>query len=179
MPLLTLAQQRPLKLPTKSARARAQSKALWNEARSSAQADFFTIGYEGRPTKDLFDVLLGAGVQCVVDIRYNPVSMYRPDLSKGNLQKALEAAGIGYFHLREWGVPRDIRARALGTGTRETIWKWYDESVIAPHFRRNLHRVLNLGYPVAMMCMECDPEECHRHRIFNALECQGLRGFDL
>jgi hypothetical protein len=42
-----------------------------------------------------------------------------------------------------------------------------------------LHRVLNLGHPVAMMCMECDPEECHRHRIFNALECQGLRGFDL
>jgi hypothetical protein len=33
--------------------------------------------------------------------------------------------------------------------------------------------------PVAMMCMECDPTECHRHRIFIALEEQGLRGFDL
>jgi uncharacterized protein (DUF488 family) len=176
---LTLAQQRPLKLPTKSAQARAQSKALWNEARSSVQADFFTIGYEGRATKDLFDALLGAGVQCVVDIRYNPVSMYRPELSKSNLQRALEGAGIGYFHLQEWGVPRDVRARALKTGTRETIWKWYDERVITPHFRRNLHRILNLGYPVAMMCMECDPTECHRHRIFLALESQGLRGFDL
>ena len=176
---MTLAQQRPLKLPTKSARVRAQSKALWNEARSPERADFFTIGYEGRATKDLFDTLLGAGVQCVVDIRYNPVSMYRPDLSKNNLQKALDGAGIGYFHLREWGVPRDVRARALETGTRETIWQWYDESVIAPHFQRNLHRVLNFGYPVAMMCMECDPTECHRHRIFIALECQGLRGFDL
>ena len=105
--------------------------------------------------------------------------MYRPELSKGNLQRALESTGIGYFHLREWGVPRDVRARAAETGTRETIWKWYDESVIAPHFRRNLHRVLNLGHPVAMMCMECDPTECHRHRIFMALENQGLRGFDL
>jgi uncharacterized protein (DUF488 family) len=176
---LTLTQQRPLKLPTKSARARAQSKALWNEARSPDGADFFTIGYEGRTTQDLFDVLLGAGVQCVVDIRYNPVSMYRPELSKGNLQTALNGIGIGYCHLREWGVPRDIRARAQSSGTRDTIWKWYDESVIGPHFRRNLHRVLNLGYPVAMMCMECDPAECHRHRIFMALECQGLRGFDL
>lgn len=176
---MNLTQQRPLKLPTKSARARAQSKALWNEARSPEHADFFTIGYEDRATTDLFGILLGAGVQCVVDIRYNPVSMYRPDLSKSNLQKALEGAGIGYFHLREWGVPRDVRARALETGTRETIWSWYDENVIAPHFRRNLHRVLNFGYPVAMMCMECDPTECHRHRIFMALECQGLRGFDL
>lgn len=156
-----------------------QSKALWNEARSPKQADFFTVGYEGRTTKDLFSVLKEAGVQCVLDIRYNPVSMYRPELSKTNLQKALESVGIGYFHLREWGVPRDIRARALQTGTRETIWKWYEEKVIGPHFRRNLHRFLNFGYPVAMMCMECDPTECHRHKIFETLENQGLRGFDL
>jgi uncharacterized protein (DUF488 family) len=176
---LTLKQQRPLKLPTKSARERALSKATWNDARSADRADFFTVGYEGRPTKDLFDTLLGAGVQCVIDIRFNPVSMYRPELSKNNLHKALESIGIGYFHLREWGVPRDIRAKAMATGTRETIWKWYDESVITAHFGRNLHRVLNLGHPVAMMCMECDPQECHRHLIFNALECQGLRGFDL
>ena len=115
---MTLVQQRPLKLPTKSARARAQSKALWNESRSPAQADFFTTGYEGRTTKDLFDSLLGAGVQCVVDIRYNPVSMYRPELSKGNLGRSLNSLGIAYFHLREWGVPRDVRARALETGTR-------------------------------------------------------------
>jgi hypothetical protein len=160
-------------------RARAESKALWNEARSAERADFFTIGYEGRTTKDLFDALTQAGVQCVLDIRYNPVSMYRPELSKGNLQKALERADIAYFHIREWGVPRDIRARALQSGTRETIWEWYDQSVIASHFRRNLHQFLNLGYPVAMMCMECDPTECHRHRIFMALESQGLRGFDL
>jgi uncharacterized protein (DUF488 family) len=176
---LTLAQTRPLKLPTKGAQARAQSKALWNEARSPEQADFFTVGYEGRTTKDLFGALRGAEVQCVVDIRYNPVSMYRPELSKANFQKALERAGIEYFHLREWGVPRDIRVRALETGTRETIWQWYEEKVIGPHFRRNLHRVLNFGYPIAMLCMECDPTECHRHKIFEALENQGLRGFDL
>lgn len=152
---------------------------MWNDGHSAEQADFFTVGYEGRTTKDLFDTLLAAGVQCVVDIRYNPVSMYRPDLSKGNLQKGLESSGIAYFHLREWGVPRDIRARAIETGTRQTIWDWYDQCVVAPHFRRNLHQFLNLGYPVAMLCMECDPTECHRHRIALALEKQGLQGYDL
>ena len=170
---------RPLKLPTKAARARAESKALWNEARSPECADFFTIGYEGRTTKDLLDTLAGSGVQCVLDIRFNPVSMYRPELSKGNLQASLERTGISYFHLREWGVPRDVRLRAAEAGTRETIWKWYEESVIAPHFRRNLHRFLNFGYPIAMLCMECDPRECHRHIISIALENQGLCGYDL
>jgi uncharacterized protein (DUF488 family) len=176
---LTSVNHRPLKLPTKPARLRAESKALWNEGRSAERADFFTVGYEGRTTDDLFDKLRASGVQCVVDIRYNPVSMYRPELSKSNLQQALERTGIAYFHLREWGVPRDIRARAVERGTRETIWEWYDRSVVDPHFRRNLHRFLNLGFPVAMLCMECDPKECHRHRIFMALENQGLRGFDL
>jgi uncharacterized protein (DUF488 family) len=105
--------------------------------------------------------------------------MYRPELSKANFQKTLENTGISYFHVREWGVPRDIRARAVQTGTRETIWEWYDECVIGPHFRRNLHRFLNFGYPVAILCMECDPKECHRHLISMALESQGLQGFDL
>lgn len=170
---------RPLKLPSRSARARVDSKFLWNEARSPEQADFFTFGYEGRQSDDIFAALQSAGVQCVLDIRYNPVSMYRPEFSKANLQSRLAKLGIDYFHLREWGVPRDIRARALDTGTRQTIWDWYDQSVVAPNFNRNLHRILNFGFPVAMMCMECDPKECHRHRIFMALEEQGLRGFDL
>jgi uncharacterized protein (DUF488 family) len=170
---------RPLKLPTKSPRAREDSKFLWNEARSADQADFFTFGYEGRKAGDIFAAPQSAGVQCVLDIRYNPVSMYRPEFSKSNLQRRLADVGIEYFHLREWGVPRDIRARAVHTGTRDAIWDWYDQSVIAPNFNRNLHRFLNFGYPVAMMCMECDPTECHRHRIFIALEEQGLRGFDL
>lgn len=105
--------------------------------------------------------------------------MYRPELSKSNLQRALEQLGIAYFHLREWGVPREVRAKAVETGTRETIWQWYDEKVVETHFQNNLHRFLNFGYPVAMLCMECDPTECHRHRISMALEDQGLQGFDL
>ncbi len=176
---MTAAAQRPLKLPTKSARLKAENKALWNEARSPDAADFFTVGYEGRSTADLFGALQAANVQCVLDIRYNPVSMYRPELSKNNLQRGLEESGVAYFHLREWGVPREVRAQAVESGTRETIWKWYDETVVAPNFRKNLHRFLNFGYPVAMLCMECDPTECHRHRISMALENQGLRGFDL
>lgn len=176
---LAKAIQRPLKLPTKSKRLREESKALWNEARSIDRADFFTFGYEGRATDEIFANLQAAGVRCVLDIRYNPVSMYRPELSKSNIQRRLEGAGIEYVHLREWGVPRHVRARAIDTGTRDTVWDWYDESVVAPNFKRNLHRFLNMGNPVAMMCMECDPTECHRHRIFLALEKQGLRGFDL
>jgi len=171
--------QRPLKLPSKKARDRVESKALWNDSRSADGADFFTVGYEGRSTEDLLAALTGAGVRTLIDIRFTPLSMYRPELSKNNFQRRIEHAGLVYLHCPELGVPKDIRAKAVTSGTRETIWKWYDDEVISQRFAFNLHWFLNLEHPTAMMCVEHDPEECHRHRIFTALEKNGLRGYDL
>lgn len=115
-----------------------------------------------------------------MDIRQNPVSMYRPELSKNNLRRAVEDQGMLYNHLPELGVPRDIRAKAIETGTREVIWEWYDDQVVSSYIGSNLHRFLNtVEHPVALMCVELDPRECHRHRLFMALEQMGLRGFDL
>ncbi|HYB89609.1 MAG TPA: DUF488 domain-containing protein [Candidatus Binataceae bacterium] len=169
---------RPLKLPSRSARKQAESKALFNEARDAATANFFTLGYSGRTAQDVVDLLTGAGVRSVIDIRFTPISMYRPEFSRRNFKRLIEAAGFQYLHVPGLGVPRDIRAKALATGNRETIWEWYDTYRVEP-FLRNLHDFLNLEHPVALMCVEADPRECHRHRLFQALENHGLRGFDL
>jgi uncharacterized protein (DUF488 family) len=170
---------RPLKLPSRPARIRAESKALWNDGRRISDADFFTLGYEARSTEDLLSALRSAEVRLLLDIRHSPVSMYRPELSKRNFAELLAREGIEYLHVPQWGVPREIRAQAIEAGSREPIWRWYDENVVDRYFARNLHRFLNMGNPLAMMCMEADPEECHRHRLFLELEKQGLRGFDL
>jgi uncharacterized protein (DUF488 family) len=172
--------QRPLKLPSRSASAQAESKALWNEARSVHKANFFTVGYAGRTVQELLALFKQANIRSVIDIRISPVSMYRPELSKANFQRAVEAAGFLYLHVPKLGVPRDVRAKAIETGTRATIWEWYDQQVVEPFLRSNLHEFLNfVEHPVALMCVEADPTECHRHRLFQALEDHGLQGFDL
>lgn len=103
--------------------------------------------------------------------------MYRPELSKKNLAAALEEYEIDYMHLPELGVPRDVRGEAIEAGTRDPIWEWYDRWVAAP---LSLHTFLNFAeHPVALMCTEADPTECHRHRLSLALEEKGLRGYDL
>lgn len=169
-----------LKLPSVPARVQAENKAKWNEARTAKDADFFTLGYTGRPLDELLGALQAAGVRSVVDIRQYPVSMYRPEVSKGNLARALAKCGIDYVHLPDLGVPRDVRALAIDAGKRDVIWDWYDTNVVEPYLGRNLHQFLNgLEHPVALMCVELDPSECHRHRLFLALEEWGLRGFDL
>jgi uncharacterized protein (DUF488 family) len=158
----------------------AENKAQWNVDRRIEDADFFTVGYTGRKLAEILDALVAAGVQTLIDIRQYPVSMYRPEVSKGNLKRIVEERGITYLHLPHLGVPRDIRAKAIEAGTRDVIWEWYDEQVVEPYLGRNLHQFLNgPDHPVALMCVEIDPAECHRHRLFRRLEAHGLKGFDL
>ena len=157
---------------------RAENRALWNEGRSREEADFYTIGYEGRSIDQLLELLREADVKSLIDIRFAPISMYRPELNKPNLCKSLDSIGISYLHVPELGVPKDIRAKAIGMENRDVIWKWYDTYVV-DQFVRNLHWFMNIEHPAALMCLEADPTECHRHRLFLALENQGLHGFDL
>ena len=168
-----------LNLPSASAQQQIENKALWNDTRSAAGADFFTVGYSGRKTEEIVLALQTNGVRTLMDIRHNQVSMYRPELSKGNLARLLSQRGIAYAHVPGLGVPRDIRAKAIETGTRDVIWEWYD-AVVASFLRGNLHFFLNgFEHPVALMCTEIDPNECHRHRLSLALEEMGMCGYEI
>jgi len=168
-----------LNLPSAPPKQQIDGRDIWNELRSAADADFFTIGYTGRKINDIVNTLKAHNVLTLLDIRRNPVSMYRPELSKNNLARLLSERGIAYAHLPELGVPRDIRAKAIETGTRDVIWEWYDY-VAASFLGRNLHFFLNsFDHPVALMCTEIDPVECHRHRLSLALEERGMKGFEI
>lgn len=165
-------------LPSAPIKRQIASKAEWNGKRSIKAADFFTLGYSGRTIQEILDALKQNCVRTLLDIRRNPVSMYRPELSKRNLAKLLRENGIEYAHAPELGVPRDIRAKAVESGCRDTIWQWYDNNVVAQ--RSDLSEFLQrFEHPVVMMCTEIDPCECHRHRLSLALERRGLNGFDL
>lgn len=169
-----------LKLPTQSLRVQMSNKALWNEERSTETADFYTLGYMGRDIDEFVSLVKSARVSTVIDIRHAAVSMYKPAFSKRNLQQYLERNGVHYLHLPSLGVPRDIRGRAIETGSRDDIWEWYDSYVVERFVGRNLNDFFNAAdHPIALMCVELDPTACHRHRLFLALERNGLRGFDI
>ncbi len=169
-----------MKLPTASARVQQDNKAIWNEFRSPDSADFYTIGYSGRNIGEFVAALQSAGVATLIDVRQNPVSMYKPDFSKRNLARHLKADGIEYLHLPHLGVPRDVRAQAAEARDREVIWDWYDDNVAEQHITPNLTVFLNMAdHPIALMCVEHDPTSCHRHRLSIRLERYGLTSFDL
>lgn len=169
-----------LKLPEKTKEEQRQSKIDWNAKHCTSTPDFYTIGYSGRTIEEFIKVLKDAGVATLVDIRFMPVSQFKPEFSKNNLKKALESQSINYIHQPDWGVPRDIRAFSIGEANRDSIWAWYDENVLPTIAKPNLDDFFNsMEHPIALMCVEYDPTECHRHRICLGLEKLGLIGCDL
>lgn len=141
--------------------------------------DFYTVGYSGRDIHEFVSALEQVGVVCLLDIRFNAVSMYKPAFSRRNLTAALLEAGIEYLHMPELGVPSDVRKQATVSGRRADIWDWYDEEVL-PRYSQNLNWFFNsTNHPVALMCVEKDPEDCHRHLLATALERQGLSSVDI
>ena len=167
-----------LKLPTVSMRRQIANRAEWNRQRSQEGADFFTFGYSGRKIEEIVAELKRCGVRTVIDVRQHAVSMFRPEWSKRNLSDFLAENAIAYRHVPAFGVPRDVRALAIATGSRDVIWEWYDEHVVGSC--ANLRTALEaFEGPVAFMCTEHDPQECHRHRLSLALEELGLTSFDL
>jgi len=135
---------------------------------------FYTIGYAGRSIDQFLDLLKARNVKIVVDVRFNPVSRFRPEFSKNRLKEALESNGIRYMHYPELGVPKDIRKKLMETGDYEWFFKWYDENVIAAQTAK-LDNLTALDHPIAIMCTESDAARCHRSRIASYLEGKGLR----
>ncbi|MBI4295196.1 MAG: DUF488 domain-containing protein [Chloroflexi bacterium] len=169
-----------LKLPEKSMGEQKESKISWNLEHATSQPDFYTIGYSGRDINGFIDTLRKAGIATLVDIRFSPVSRFKPIFSKDNLKRALESNGIAYVHRPDWGVPRDIRAYSLAKQNRDDIWAWYDSNILPNVVKKNLDGFFNsMEHPIALMCVEYDPTECHRHRLFLGLERLGFRGRDL
>jgi uncharacterized protein (DUF488 family) len=174
-----MAKAKPPKQPSAAVKRQAASKSRWNETRSAAGADFYTIGYSGRTADALVDTLEAHGVRTLVDVRQMPASMHRPDVSKTRLRDLVESRGLSYVHRPELGVPKAIRSKAAA-GDREAIWRWYDRHVVRAYIDADPAAFLkSVASPMALMCVELDPHECHRHRLSLALERAGYRGFDL
>lgn len=150
-------------------------KTVWNLRRLDLeQFDHFTIGYSERSLDQFIELLRLARVDLVADVRSVPISRFRPEFSKSNLAEALIEQGIEYVHWPELGIPTENR-RSLRLAD---LFDWYDTHV-QPGVRLTQHTAELSDRRIAFMCVEVDPQSCHRHRIATCLERIGLRLLDL
>ncbi len=142
--------------------------------------DFVTVGYSQKSMDDLSKSLKAAGVKVLVDVRRNPQSMYRPEFNKEAIEKELKTSGIGYVHLGELGIPRELRDEVYGgTTSAKSVLAQYEKDVLRNGGIRRLMDVVKGKGTFAIMCTEVDPTNCHRHKIAEALTKEGWVGYDL
>lgn len=145
-----------------------------------AAKPFYTIGYSGKTIEQFIQSLQLHQVATLVDIRYAPVSLHKPQFSKRNLQEALAERGIAYVHLRSLGIQKEIRNLLAAADDHEALFHWYDTNVV-PRIEIELRDLLAdiEKQPLAFMCMEHDPNMCHRSRLAAALRLMGLTGSEI
>ncbi|MGD8998974.1 MAG: DUF488 domain-containing protein [Granulosicoccaceae bacterium] len=136
----------------------------------------YTIGHSNRPLDEFMRLLGQASIQTLVDVRARPQSKHNPQFNEDSLRSACEAAGIMYHWAgRQLGGMRkasgDSPHIALDAGLRG-----YADYMQTPDFERAASQLINPGRkaPVAFMCAEKDPLQCHRSLISDYLLLQGV-----
>ncbi len=130
----------------------------------------YSIGHSNRSTAEFLALLRAAGVCRLVDIRARPHSRRHPQFQRPALQAALAEAGITYH----WAgaalggfrpAPSDSPHRALPPGLRG-----YAGHMSSPAFRDAVAALLGrTDGPLALMCAERLPEDCHRRLLCDHL----------
>ena len=145
-----------------------------------------TIGIYGWTLESFLAALRAANVQVVLDVRQRR-GVRGPEYAWANslrIQAALDNAGIDYRHHKELAPTTELRHVQYGADARQGVGK-RSRMELAPEYReRYLREVLDrvdLGELVhelqaqgtaALMCVERDPEACHRSLIAERLEAE-------
>jgi uncharacterized protein (DUF488 family) len=138
-----------------------------------------TIGVYGFDAETFISALRAAGVVCLLDVRQRR-GVRGPDYAWANsqrLQAALADAGIGYRHCKELAPTTDLRRLQYREDARQGVGKRSRVELAAEYRRGYLEEILDrvdLGALVAelpadgvtaLLCVERDPEACHRSLI--------------
>lgn len=128
----------------------------------------FTIGYEDATVDEVLTALTRAGVAQVADIRAVAASR-RPGFAKSALAANLASVGIGYWHLRALGTPKEGRDAAK-KGDRATLERVYAGQLDLPQAQAEAAMLKEMiaDSPTALLCFERDPAMCHRSLLIAA-----------
>lgn len=145
---------------------------------------FFTIGHSNRSLEEFVDLLRGAEIGLLADIRTIPKSRANPQFNEDTLPAALAASDIAYERIAALGglrgkaktTPRDVN----GFWTNESFHNYADYALSA-QFRSGLEHLIERGRKLrtAVMCSEAVWWRCHRRIVADYLIAHGESVFHI
>jgi uncharacterized protein (DUF488 family) len=139
---------------------------------------FFTIGHSTRSIEEFVDLLNGAGVRLVVDVRTIPRSRTNPQYNLDTLPKSLAEYQIGYEHIAALGGLRGHKhdvADSVNSFWQNQSFHNYADYALSESFRGGLAHLRERGHVATcvIMCAETVWWRCHRRIISDYLIAAG------
>lgn len=137
----------------------------------------YTIGHGSRTMHELVELLAGAGIERLADVRAYPASRRHPQFAREALERSLAEAGIRYrWEGKALGGKRKSSAVSPHVALEEPAFRAYADHMDTPEFHAGMARIVGLAgnERVALMCAERKPSECHRNFIADWLVASGV-----
>jgi len=143
--------------------------------------EIFTLGHSNRTLQYVVDLLLGYGIECLVDIRTIPRSRHNPQFNGDTLPRDLKPLGIDYVHMPHLGGLRRPRPDSKNTRWINSSFRGYADYMQTPEFASAIDELIARArrQTVAYMCAEAVPWRCHRSLVSDALTVRGISVYDI
>ncbi len=139
--------------------------------------EILTVGHSNHEERPFCELLAGAGVETLVDVRRNPRSRYE-HFNRGPLAASLQTNGIEYLHLgEELGGRREPAPESPNRAWEEPAFRGYADHMASAEFTAGIDRVEKLAAErrTVLMCAEGDWRHCHRRLVADFLTARGHR----
>ena len=125
----------------------------------------YTVGYQNRSIDGFLDRLIREGIHRIVDVRANPVSR-KYGFARSALASLANKLGISYSHFPALGISSTKRKEASTRSDFAALFRYYERELL-PARTAEIGSVAALmkAAPSVLLCMERQPEDCHRSRL--------------
>ena len=141
-------------------------------------SEILTVGHSNHEEQEFVELLRGAGVELIADVRRYPGSRRQPHFERHALAGVLLEAGIQYRWLGEsLGGRRKPLPDSRNGAWESDQFRGYADHMASDEFAAGLSELEELGREqrVAVMCAEAWWIRCHRRLISDALVARGWR----
>jgi uncharacterized protein (DUF488 family) len=126
-----------------------------------------TFGHGTATAMRMTELLRGAGVAVLVDVRTAPGSRRHPHVARAELERWLPEAGISYRWDKRLGGFRKATPDSPDTAWREDMFRGYAAHMRTEDFQAAMDEVLTQADadPTVVMCAESLWWRCHRRLL--------------
>jgi uncharacterized protein (DUF488 family) len=130
-----------------------------------------TVGHGTLPAERFVELLQGAGIQQVVDVRSFPGSRRNPQYGRAAMEQWLPTADVEYRWLAQLGGRRRPVDGSKHVALRHPSFRAYADHMESKDFQRGVSELLDGagGTLLAVMCSETVWWRCHRRLLADHL----------